>query len=133
MARDESVPYWDTGDTLTAHAEAAVTGKRFVAISGPRTDGNPTVSHAAAGGPVFGVSGYTVPAGAKVTIHHQPAIVVPVTVGAVAVVAGNPVVSDAEGRAVPAGAGVVGVGIALDDAAPGADVPIDRTVRAVGA
>lgn len=129
MATNSATPFWDSGDTITAHAAAPLYGKRFVAIAGPRTEGNPTVNYPAAGGAkVFGVTGYDVAAGAKVTVHHAPPIVVPVTAGA-AVAAGDLVTSDATGRAVPAGTGQQILGLALDAAALGEDVCLDRTIR----
>jgi predicted RecA/RadA family phage recombinase len=129
MAVNEAVPYWDPADTFTAHAATDIVGKRFVSIVGARVDGNPRVSHTgAAAGKCVGVSAYNVPAGGKLTIHHQPAIVVPVTAGA-AIAAGDLVKSDANGKAVPQGGAGVIQGMALDDAALGADCPIDRSVK----
>lgn len=129
MARNPSVPYWDHAHTLTAHAASALAGKRFVAIDGPRTDGNPTVDYPAAGAKVFGVTAYDVLAGGKVTLHHDPALIVPVTAGA-AVAAGALVTSDAEGRAVTATGAAPVLGVTLDAGALGEDLPIDRSVRA---
>jgi predicted RecA/RadA family phage recombinase len=129
MARNASVPYFDHGDTITAHAAADLFGRRFVAIDGPRTDGNPTVNYPEAGAKVFGVSSYDVRAGGKVTIHHQDALVVPVTAGG-NVGAGDLVTSDAQGRAVTATGSAPVLGISLDAGAEGEDLPIDRSVRA---
>ena len=124
MATNPAVPYWDEADTITCHAGAAITGKRFVGISGPRIDGNPTVTHAAAAAAPsrVGVAAYDAAVGAKVTVYfgHQ---VMPVTVGAAAVAAGAPVGSDATGLAVAAGANPP-LGTAFDDAAVGVDCPV---------
>lgn len=141
MATNESIPYWDTGDTITCVTSAAVTGCRFVKISGARQldaagnpKSNPTVAHAAAAtDAVFGVAAYDAASGAAVTVHHQPAIVCDVESGGV-FAAGDPVVPDASGRAVKAGTGVAAAGIALDaSTGAGQKVPVDRSVRAVGA
>ena len=122
MATNPAVPYWDEGNTFTGHASAAVTGKRFVGISGPRTEGNPTVAHAAAASRAIGVAGYDAAADAKVTVYAAPGIVMPVEAGG-AISAGDEVEVGANGTAVTQAAGVV-VGTALDDAAQGDDVPV---------
>jgi len=124
MATDTAVPFWDEANTITCHAEAAVTGKRFVTISGPRVDGNPQVSHAAgtATTKAIGVAAYTVAAGAKVSVYTAPGLVMPVTVAG-AITAGDDVYSDADGKATATVTGLM-VGIALDDAADGTDAPI---------
>lgn len=128
MATNEAIPYWDTGDTLTAHCSAAVIGKRFLHITGTTTDGNPTVALADGTKPVFGVAAYDRAAGGKVTVHRQLAIVVPVRAGA-AITAGALVKSDATGQAIPHGGVGTVEGMALADAAIGADCMIDRNVR----
>lgn len=124
MANDSAVPFWDEGNSYTCHAEAAITGKRFVTVSGPRVDDNPQVSHAAgtATTRALGVAAYTVAAGAKVTVYSAPGIVMPVT-AAVALTAGDDVYSAADGRATNVATGKV-VGSCLDDVVAGADAPI---------
>lgn len=128
MATNPAVPFWDEGNTFTGHADGAITGKRFVMISGARVDGNPRVKHVAQGTnakrPV-GVSGFDAASGDKVTVYSSPGIVMPVTaVGAIT--AGDPVYSDAAGKATSTspGAGAVPAGTALDDAADGTDAVI---------
>lgn len=116
------VPFHFPGDTVTCHAEAAVTGGRFVAPSGPRVDGNYQVSHATAGAPTLGVASRDKAAGEKVMVFTRG--IVGVT-AAVALTAGQSVQSDAAGQATPltdAGAAApFGVaGIVLEDAAAGA-------------
>lgn len=127
MATNPAVPFWDEGNTFTGHASAAVTGKRFVSISGPRVDGNPSVAHAVGSATVkaVGVSAYDAASGAKVTVYSGPGIVMPVTAGE-AITAGAPVYSAADGRAVDTApvAGALIAGYALDDAALGADCPV---------
>ena len=126
MATNPAVPFWDEGNTFTGHASTAVTGKRFVSISGARVDGNPRVAHAVGSATVraIGVAAYDAASGAKVTVYSGPGIVMPVT-AAGAITAGQDVYSDAQGRATatqPAGARPAGV--ALDDAADGTDAVI---------
>lgn len=125
MANNPCVPFWDEGNTFTAHASAAITGKRFVSISGARVDGNPRVNHAVGSATrrAVGVSGYDAASGAKVTVYAAPGLVVPVTV-AEAITAGDLLYSDANGKAVktqPTNAPALAV--ALDDAADATDVP----------
>lgn len=114
-------PYHLPGDTVTGHAEAAVIGGRFVAITGPRVGGNYQVSHAAAGARSVGVAARDTAAGAKVMLFGGPGTVVDVT-AATALTAGNDVVVGADGQATT-GAGVI-VGVAMDDVAAGAAGPI---------
>lgn len=127
MAVNPAVPFWDEANTFTATTSAAVTGKRFVVISGARINGNPRVAHAASSGTVkpVGVSAYDAASGANVTVYSQPGIVMPVT-AAGAITAGAPVFSDSVGRATatnPGGTGLV-AGWALDDAADTTDAVI---------
>lgn len=127
MAVNEAIPYWDTGDVLTCHAQTAVTGKRLVSITGERVDGNPRVGlTGAAAGKVFGVAAYDAAAGAKVTVHHAKSIIVPVTASG-AVAAGALLEAAANGMVRTLAAGVC-VGCALSAAADGQDVPVDRSI-----
>ena len=126
MATNPAVPFWDEGNTFTGHASAAVTGKRFVTISGPRVDGNPRVAHAAqtATTKPVGVAAYDAPSGGKVTVYSAPGIVMPVTASG-AITAGAPVFSTADGKATAtAVADAEPAGHALDDAADGTDAVI---------
>lgn len=124
MATDTATPFWDEAESITCHASAAVTGKRFVAISGARVDGNPRVASAAgtATTKAIGVSGYTVPIATKVTVYTKPGLIMPVTASG-AITAGQPVYSAADGRATATVTGLV-AGWAMDDAADGVDCPI---------
>lgn len=125
MATNPAVPYWDEANTFTARASAAITGKRFVSISGARIDGHPRVNHAVGSATrrAVGVSAYNAASGADVTVYGAPGLIMPVTT-AEAITAGDLLYSDANGAAVktqPTGAPAVAV--ALDDATSGADVP----------
>lgn len=123
MATNPAVPFWDNADTVTAHATAAVTGKRFVTISGARVDGKPAVAHAAgtAATKALGVSAFDAAINTDVTVYKGKQVM-PVT-AAVALTAGQAVYSAADGRATNVATGVV-CGYAVDDAAAGADAPI---------
>lgn len=116
MALNPAVPFWDEANSVTCHASAAITGKRFVGISGNRTGDNPTVSMAAAAAAPVGVSAYDAGAGTKLTVYtgHE---VMPVEAGA-AITAGTLLIADGTGRAIPkAGATTPTLGIAWSDAA----------------
>lgn len=119
---NESIAYYDPGDDLSCHAEAAITGRRFVVVSDPKQagseglaantlGGNIVVSPAGADGRALGVATYDAAAGAKVPVMRGHKVVT-VDAGA-AIVAGAAVSSDATGRAVTAGAGPV-LGICLN-------------------
>lgn len=122
MATNPAVPFWDKAETITASAGTAVTGKRFVTITGARTDGKATVGHAAgtATTRALGVSAYDADAGNDVTVYKGKQVM-PVT-AAVAITAGQLLYSAADGRATNVATGNV-VAIAVDDAAAGDDVP----------
>lgn len=123
----DCTPFWDEGDTLTCHAEVAVTGCRFVSISGPRVDGNPQVSPTAAGAEAFGVASRDKLAGEKVMVHRAATIVAPIEAGAV-LAAGDKVEAGAGGVAIVLAAGKQ-LGVAMDDCPLGGLALIDRTQR----
>lgn len=110
-------PLYAEGRNITGRASAAVTGKRFVAISGNATDGIPACSPATAAGRIFGVAGYDGAAGETFPVIRKG--VVPVTASG-AIAAGDEVEVAAAGKAATHAAGVA-VGEALFDAADGAD------------
>jgi hypothetical protein len=120
MAND-AVPYFDPGDTFTAYCEAAVSGKRFVSISGPRVDGLPQISPTGAGAAAVGVASRDAALGGKVMVARVG--IWPVVAGG-AITAGDPIKADAAGEAIPQGGAGEILGYALDDAADGADVPV---------
>lgn len=111
MAINECIPKYEPGADLTGHCTAAVTGRRFLVISGdkqpsePVSDstlgGNVLVAPSGADGDVFGVAGYDAAIGRKVKIVRGYGKIVPVESGG-AVVAGALVKSDATGRAITA-------------------------------
>lgn len=123
---NENVGVYEPGVDLTCHATAAVTGKRFVAITGNRVaadnGGNISVAHATAAGRAFGVSKYDAPSGGKVGVMRGNSRVTFVTAGA-ALTANQEVEVGAAGVAVPKSAGVA-VGFAVTAAANGADAEI---------
>lgn len=131
MANDVQ-PYYEPATALTAHVGSAVTGKRFVAISADRQAG-PALNTSSAGGNVVvapcgaGVKAHGVAArdqatGGKVKVYIQNCVV-PVTCGAVALVAGVEVQSDATGQAIVL-AGGRACGRVLANCAIGADAQI---------
>ncbi len=110
-------PLYQEGRNVTGRAKTAVTGKRFVAITGNGTEGVPDCGHATAAGRVFGVAGYDAAIGEAFPVFRKG--VVPVkTSGAVTAFAEVEV--GATGLAVAKTAGVA-VGYAMFDAAAGAD------------
>jgi predicted RecA/RadA family phage recombinase len=143
MPPNECIPLKEAGYTqkITVHADAAITGKTFVAPltqfqnaqapglaadplaagdgSNLRTPGAP-----AAGGQVAGVAAYDAASGAKVPIIRGAGTVLPVTAGA-AITVGAEVQVDATGKVVPFAAGKK-VGIAHTAAAgAGTDVWVE--------
>lgn len=107
---NQAIAYYDPGTDISAFCEAAVTGMRFVKISDPKKVASQALSSTADGGNIvvspcganeraFGVASYDSPIGdwCPIMRGHK---VVPVTSGA-ALTAGDLVVSDATGRAVP--------------------------------
>jgi Uncharacterized conserved protein (DUF2190) len=108
----DSIPYKKPGEDISGHASAAITGARFLAVSGDRTSGpglattaeggNYRVAHAGAGARAVGVSMYDAPINGKVGILVGG--IVPVLAGA-AIAAGAEVQSDATGQAITLAAG----------------------------
>ena len=132
MPNNEAIAYFDPGDDLSAHVEASVTGRRFVAVSDPKQvgsaalandtlGGNIVVSPAGAGVRPLGVAAYDASAGYKVPVirGHK---VVPVEAGA-AITAGAEVESDATGRAITLATGK-SCGIALNSPTAAGQVAI---------
>lgn len=109
MPVNESIAFYDSGEDVTAFCEAAVTGRRFVAVSDPKKvasqalssgvdGGNIVVSPCGAGAKAFGVATYDAAINALVPVMRGHKIV-QVDSGA-ALTAGDQVMSDATGRAI---------------------------------
>lgn len=104
---NECIPYYEPGGRITAKAEAALTGKRFVDISDPlSTDGNIVVSPATAKGMALGVASHDAAEKGRVTVLVGN-FVVPVTASGtieageeVQVATGGKAVKFSDGRAV---------------------------------
>jgi hypothetical protein len=146
MPANESIPFKEPGSALTIKATAAITGKRFVKLTGNRTGGgagglSSDLANVYQGGPcdtigerALGVAKYDAANGSLVGVHSQPGIIVPVTAGAT-LAAGDLVMTDAAGKAIPfvqdvtpaAGAAAAtkrALGLALTGAAANADAEI---------
>lgn len=124
---NECVPLFDPGEAHTCFARRAVTGKRFVTISGARSSDLVQVAQAGDAGTgqtptVQGVAGYDAAASANVTVLTEG--IVPVTAGGT-VAAGDPITFDSAGKAIKAtgvaAAPVAKHGHAVDDATSGND------------
>ena len=119
---NELVDIYKPGTDITGRASAAVTGKRFLKISGDRSGGNIAVAPATAGGRTCGVAKYDAASGAVVGIARGNSRVVPVTADG-AITAGAEVEVGTAGKAKAKNSGVA-VGYALTAAADGADAEI---------
>lgn len=120
---NENVGVYEPGADLTCHATAAVTGKRFVAITGNRqADGNISVAHATAAGRAFGVSKYDAASGGKVGVMRGNSRVTFVTAGG-NIAANAEVEVGSNGQAVTKSAGIA-VGFAVTAATSGNDAEI---------
>lgn len=114
---------YDPGSTITGQATAAVTAKRFLAISGNRTaGGNISVAPAAPAGRTCGVAGNDAAVGDLVRVVRGGGRVVRVTASG-AIAAGAEVQVGANGTAATLAAGVA-VGYAITGAADATDAEI---------
>lgn len=110
---NESIPLQEVGP-VTCRTTAAVTGKRFVDVSGAAvvsTGVLPGVAHATAAGKVFGVAARDAASGTNVQVEVRPGTILPVTCSA-AVTAGAEVEVATGGKAVTKTSGVA-AGIAI--------------------
>lgn len=117
-------PAWDPANSLTCVAEDAITGGRFVAISGPPVNGNPQVGTAGAAasgltGTVVGVAEEDAAIGATLTVATRG--IWPMTAGGT-ISAGDKVKADSTGRAVTTVAVGVSHGYAINDSTVGLEV-----------
>ena len=130
----DCIPYRKPNEDIPGQCTAAVTGKRFLSVSGTRTSGpglsntaegsNYRVAHTGAGLRSIGVSMWDAPINGKIGIIRGG--IVPVTAGA-AITAGQEVQSDATGQAAPLTTGK-SLGVAMADAALGADCEVSLLV-----
>lgn len=119
---NENVGVYEPGRNITGRASAAVTGKRFLAITGNRSNGNIAVAHATAAGRVCGVSKYDAASGEIVGVVRGNSRVTHVTAdGAIAAFAEVEVGTAGKAKALASGKAV---GYALTAAADGADAEI---------
>lgn len=136
-------PFYEPGGFPTCFATTAISGKRFVTISGNRTSGPGLVADAdpmteallagvyrvkqcdASGQWAVGVAKTDALINKPVGVIAKPGIILPVLAGA-AIAFGIEVMSDAQGRAIPfvAGGGAVAVGRAMTAAADATDAEI---------
>ena len=111
-------PRFEPGREVTCRTSADVIGGRIVAITGAPVDGLTRVAHAANGNAApYGVAARDKASGTDVMVFRPTAGIVPITVGAGAITAGQPVMAGAAGVAVPATAGKFAIGQAVNDAA----------------
>lgn len=116
------IDVYKPGIDITGRASAAVTGKRFLKITGNRTGGNIAVAPCAAGDRSCGVSKYDAASGDTVGVARGKDRVVHVTCGA-DLAAGQEVQAGAAGVAIVAAAGAK-LGYALTAATNGTDAEI---------
>lgn len=134
MPVNECTPFKSPGSAVTGKCTAAVTGKRFVKISGNRTGGGGgglstdlanvyQISNATASGEiVFGVARQDGANGSLIGVHCQPGIIIPITCGADCA-SGIEVQTDAVGKCIPLAAGKA-VGYVMNGALSGADAEV---------
>lgn len=135
MAND-CIPFKQPGESVTGKAEAAITGKRCVQISGPRSSG-PGLSATAEGGVytighpsttgaagaakrIFGVAAWDTPLGGLVTVLRGG--ILPITAGGT-ISAGAEVETAADGRVIALASGIA-VGVACGDATANNDCEV---------
>lgn len=123
---NENIGVYEPGQNLTGHCSAAVTGKRFLAITGNRqtadASNNLTVAHATAAGRTCGVSNKDAAQGKKVGVMRGNSRVTFVTAGG-NIAAFAEVEVGANGTAVTKSAGIA-VGYAVTAATNGGDAEI---------
>ena len=135
MAND-CIPFKQPGESVTAKAEAALTGKRCVQISGPRTSGpglaataegsvylvgHPAVTGAAgAAKRIFGVAAWDTAINGMVTVLRGG--ILPITAGGT-ITSGQEVEVAADGRVVVLASGIA-IGVACGDATANNDCEV---------
>lgn len=121
MPVNECIERYPSGRQVTCRATSAVTGKRFVKVSGNRTDNLISVAPCTAGAKAFAVAVKDAASGENVGTFGV-GFIVPVTCGAT-VTAGTQVECDSSGRAIPLASGIA-CGYATTGASSGADADI---------
>lgn len=129
MAATDAQPYFDPAPVVTAVADNAVTGKRIAKVSAARPastvlpgGGLVNITHATDGSaPLLGV--VIRDAAADATTELALEGVWPIKAGET-IAAGDPITAGAAGVAMVAAAGEYAIGVAWDDAAQDADVPV---------
>lgn len=112
--------YFTDSDKITCKASGAVTGKTLVKLAAGGADQCPVVATAAAGDLAYGVAGWDVKDGEKLTVYRRG--VLSITAGA-ALKAGDQVEVGASGKAVKVATGKP-VGQVHADATNGADAAV---------
>jgi hypothetical protein len=123
---NDAIPYLEEADEVTVLPTAAITGKRFVVISGNRDATDNLIQAAPCGdnGRALGVAMWDAAIGKRVTVKTiESGMIMPVTAAA-ALAANQVVASDATGQARVAAAGERGLGLVVTGAAAGADAQI---------
>lgn len=119
---NECIPFYEPGQRVTCRATSAITGKRFVDISGDREDGLIAIAPATAAEKAFGVASHDAADGENVTVIG-PGAIVPVTATAATIDAGDQVEVDTDGKCVTRTEGIV-VGVCVADCAANADAMV---------
>jgi hypothetical protein len=129
---NECTPFYEGEGRISCYVGTAVTGKRFVGISGNRqagpalntstNGGNYTIAHATAVSKAFGVSSYDGAVGDILPVIIEPGTVVPVTAGA-NIAAGAEVEVGSNGQAITLASGKA-VGLCVNGATSGNDAEI---------
>lgn len=119
---NENVGVYEPGRDISGRASATVVGKRFLKISGNRSNGNIAVAHADAAGRVCGVSKYDAASGDVVGVARGNSRVTFVTAAA-NIAAFAEVEVGTAGQAITKTAGIA-VGYAVTAATSGGDAEI---------
>lgn len=121
----DGTPFLFPGDSWTGHCNVAVTGQTFVnVVANQQADGPYTIGYGAAGSKPAGVAMRDGAVGDRITVMQDG--IQPVVAGA-ALVAGQEVMADAAGKAIPwvaAAEANVRAGKCMADTANGAVAPI---------
>src|SRR5688572_20420175 len=121
----EAINFHDPGANISGYCTSAVTGKRFVKISGNRQTGitkNVSINHATAAGRIFGVAATDGAVGATIDVERRPGAVACVEAGGTIAAFGEVEVG-ANGVAVALAAGVA-VGYVLTGVTSGNDAEV---------